>query len=185
MIDKKSEIVENVQTLSLTNIRTRAIIETIIALAIAVITPALLAYAPQNQFVVGTIVNAVLFWVALRVGVVNALFIAVIPSLIALFRGLLPPVAVAVVPFIIFGNCALILAFSFIKANLWVRIAASSLIKSIVIFLPTFLFLESSPLVTFMMSWPQLITALAGGIIVVGLNSYLVKKNSASGITQN
>jgi len=160
------------------NLKSRAVVETAIATVIAVITPALLAHTPQNQFIVGPIVNAVLFWVALRVGVTNALLIAVLPSLIALFRGLLPPTAAAVVPFIILGNCALILTFSLIKTNLWFRVIAGSVVKTLIIFLPVWLFLNSSSLVSFMMSWPQLLTAIIGGFIAVKFSGYLSSKGS-------
>ncbi|MFH1183231.1 MAG: hypothetical protein V1690_03140 [Candidatus Moraniibacteriota bacterium] len=155
------------------NIKSRAIVETSIATVVAVIVPALLAHTPQNQFIVGPIVNAVLFWVALRVGITNALFIAVIPSLIALFRGMLPPTAAMFIPFIILGNCAMILAFSLIKSKLWLRVAASSVLKTLVIFLPTWLLLNLSSPVSFMMSWPQLVTAIVGGLIVVIINKKL------------
>jgi len=157
----------------LANVKSRAIVETAVATVAAVLIPAIFAHTPQNQFIVGPIVNAILFWVALRVGLTNALFIAVIPSLIALFRGLLPPTAAAVVPFIILGNCAMIVAFTYIKTNLWIRVAASSIIKSLIIFLPVLLILNSSPLVTFMMSWPQLVTAFIGGFAVIKLNKFI------------
>jgi len=168
-----SESAENVIVKPLVNIGSKALIETSIATLTVVVFPAIFAHTPQNQFVVGPIVNAVLFWVALRVGLTNALFIAVIPSLIALFRGLLPPTAAAVVPFIILGNCAMIVAFTYIKTNLWIRVTASSIIKSLIIFLPVLLILNSSPLVTFMMSWPQLLTALVGGFVVIKLNKFI------------
>ncbi|MBM3256401.1 MAG: hypothetical protein FJZ04_02960 [Candidatus Moranbacteria bacterium] len=162
---------------SFVNVKSRAIVETVICTIIAVVFPAIFAHAPQNQFIVGPIVNAVLFWVALRVGITNALFIAVIPSLIALFRGLLPPTSAPVVPFIILGNCAMILAFSFLKSRIWLGVFAGSTIKTLVIFLPVWLFLNSSPPVTFMMSWPQLVTAIVGGFVVIILN----RKSFASG----
>jgi len=176
-VSKNPETIENIIERPLINIRSRAFVETAIGTVIAVIIPAIFAHTPQNQFIVGPIVNAVLFWVALRVGLTNALFIAVIPSLIALFRGLLPPTAAMVVPFIILGNCTMILAFSFFKTNLWLRVAASSILKSLIIFLPVWLFLNSSPLITFMMSWPQLITALVGGALVVKVNGYATNRS--------
>jgi hypothetical protein len=160
------------------NIKSRAIAETSIATVIAVIVPAILAHTPQNQFIVGPIVNAVLFWVALRVGITNALFIAVIPSLIALFRGMLPPTAAMVIPFIILGNCTMILVFTLIKSKLWLRVLASSVLKTLVIFLPAWLLFNLSSTVSFMMSWPQLLTAVVGGFIAVKLSGYLNSRGS-------
>jgi hypothetical protein len=166
----KDKIAEFALSQTWVNLKSRAIVETAVCTVLAVVFPAVFAHTSQNQFIVGPIVNAILFWVALRVGLTNALFIAVIPSMIALFRGLLPPTAAAVVPFIILGNCVMIAVFSYLKTILWLRVAASSIMKSLVIFLPVLLFLNSSPLVTFMMSWPQLVTALIGGFAVIKLN---------------
>jgi len=162
----KEAVVSNV----FVNLKSRALAETAVCTITAAVFPAIFAHTPQNQFIVGPIVNAILFWVALRVGLTNALFIAVIPSLIALFRGLLPPTAAAVVPFIILGNCAMIIAFASLKTSLWIRVTVSSIFKSLFIFLPVFFLLNSSSLVTFMMSWPQLVTALIGGFAVIKLS---------------
>ena len=57
----------------------------------AVIFPALLAHTPQNQWITGTIVNAILFLAVWRVGLVNAAFVAALPSSIALFAVFSPP----------------------------------------------------------------------------------------------
>lgn len=182
---KHPKILENILTQPLVDIRFRALTETLIATVILVIIPAIFAHTPQNQFIVGPIVNAVLFWIVLRVGVTNALFIAVIPSLIALFRGMLPPTAALVIPFIILGNCAMILAFAFVgtwhrhvqeqSAALFLRVILASVIKTLIIFLPAWLLLNLSSSVLFMMSWPQLVTAIVGGAIVIGIIKITVK----------
>ena len=175
----KNKIAELALKQTWVNINSRAVTETAIATVIAVIVPALLAHTPQNQFIVGPIVNAVLFWVALRVGLTNALFIAVIPSLIAIFRGMLPPQAVVIIPFIILGNCAMILSFVFVGTRHWrvrtghalfLRVILASILKSLIIFLSAWLLLNLPPVVTFMMSWPQLVTAIVGGIAVFVIN---------------
>lgn len=175
MLNKNSKPIESILVQPLINIRSRAIVETAIATTIAIIVPAILAHTPNNQFIVGPIVNAILFWVAFRVGLTNALFIAIIPSLMAIFRGMLPPNAALIVPFIILGNCVMILTFYSLKTKLWLRVVASSVLKSLTIFLPVFLFLNSSPAVTFMMSWPQLATAFVGGAIFILINKILCK----------
>lgn len=163
------------------NVKTRALAETAVATAVAVIVPALLAHTPQNQFIVGPIVNAVLFWVALRVGVVNAIFIAIIPSLMALFRGMLPPQAVLAIPYIITGNIAMIITFSALVGQakkrifLYVGVIAGALVKTAVIFLPVLYILKLTGIVAFMMSWPQLATAIIGGLAVIGVQKYIKK----------
>lgn len=62
------------------------------AFTIAVVVfPALLAHTPHNQWITGTIVNAILFLAVWRVGLVNAALVGALPSSIALARGLLSP----------------------------------------------------------------------------------------------
>jgi len=158
---------------SLINVQSRALAETTIGMAIVVITPMLLAHTPGNQFIVGPIVNAVLIYLALRVGVGNAIMIAVIPSLIALFRGMLPPTAAALIPFIVMGNITLVSVFGYLKGSLIKRVTLSAIAKTLVIALPVWIGFNIAPVVKLMMSWPQLVTALAGGAIVIGINAYL------------
>ena len=163
------------------NFKARALTETAIATAIAVIVPALLAHTPQNQFIVGPIVNAVLFWVALRVGIVNAIFIAVVPSSIALLRGMLPPQAILAIPYIIAGNIAMIMTFSALAGQfkksvfLYFGVVASALVKTAVIFLPVLYLLKLTGVIAFMLSWPQLVTAVIGGFIVIKTQKYFQK----------
>ena len=190
---EKIKIVELVLKNTFTNIKIQPLIETFLATIIAVVVPTLLAHTPNNQFIVGPIVNAVLFWVVWRVGVINAIFIAVVPSIIALFRGMLPPQAAVMIPFIIAGNCAMIITFSYFvgtwhchvpsrnrtascseqSSALFLRVIFASLAKTLVIFLPAWLFLNLPPTVNFMMSWPQLVTAVFGGFSVVMINKSL------------
>jgi len=177
-----NERLEKVLARPLANIQNQALVETAVCTVIAVVVPAVFAHTPSNQFIVGPVVNAILFWVALRVGIANALFIAVVPSLIALFRGLLPPSAAAAIPFIILGNCAMIITFVGIRrysvrehgCAMFLQIFLASLIKTLIIFLPVWLFLNSSSTVTLMMSWPQLATAMVGGFLVIVTNRYFL-----------
>ena len=181
--NENQKLIEKV--IPLVSFRSRAILETSIATVVAVIVPAILAHTPQNQFIVGPIINAILFWMALRVGIANALFIAVIPSMIALFRGMLPIQATTIIPFIILGNCVMILVFSLIgtphgvsstRYGAYLQIILAALAKTLVIALPAFFILNLPSTVSFMMSWPQLITAFVGGTIVIFINNRLSMK---------
>ena len=72
----------------------------ILLTGIAVTAPLL---GPQ-QAISGSIVNAVLFISVVLLGVRGAILIALVPSLIALSVGLLPPILAPMIPFIMTGN---------------------------------------------------------------------------------
>lgn len=138
-------------------------------MAAAIVAPAILAHTPQNQWVTGTIVNAVFFISAWKLGIVNALFIAILPSSIALFRGLLLPPQVMIIPYIIISNAILISVFSFMKKRLFAGMFIASLLKFIFLSgIVSIYFAGKLPVIMIqMMQWPQLITALAGGFVAV------------------
>ncbi len=147
----------------------------IILMGIAVTAP-LLAH---QQAISGPIINAALFISTVLLGVRGAILIALVPSLIALSVGLLPPILAPMIPFIMLGNAILILAFSYLREkNYWLAMISASLIKflflwgtsSIVINL--LLKKEIAQKIALMMGWPQLLTALAGGLI-----AYLFLRN--------
>ncbi|OGI27097.1 MAG: hypothetical protein A2359_02295 [Candidatus Moranbacteria bacterium RIFOXYB1_FULL_43_19] len=135
----------------------------------AVVLPALLAHTPQNQWVTGTIVNALLFLAVWRVGFVNAAFVATLPSSIALMRGLLPAPMAVLIPFIILSNIILVAAFYTLKKYPLAGIVSASFLKFFFLFaITSYLIKVASPLLV-MMHWPQLFTALAGGLIAIGI----------------
>lgn len=129
-----------------------------------IIAPAILAHTPANQIVTGTIVNALLFLAAYRLPLGNAIMIAILPSSVALLRGLLPAPMVTLIPYIIFSNIILISVFSFLKKFPIMGILSASLTKFILLYSVVFILAQkiSNPLIV-MFQWPQLITALMGG----------------------
>jgi hypothetical protein len=137
-----------------------------------------------NQFITGITVNALLLGSVILFGFSGALSLCFIPSSISLFTGLLPWVMAPMVPFIIVGNILLVLVFElFRKKNFFLGLIPGALLKF------SFLFFVSNYLINFfiqqsvaskiavMMSWPQLITALAGGFIVYFSQDFLKKNN--------
>lgn len=139
----------------------------VLLLGIATIAP-LFHFQP----VTGPIVNATLFIAATLLGVQNAIFIGLLPSTIALSAGLLPPVLAPMVPFIMLGNTILIVAFNYLrKKNYWLGVISASVLKFLFLFgtssivINLLLKREVATKVAVMMSWPQLATALTGGII--------------------
>lgn len=156
-------------TFPIATYQTKDALWTIAFLIAAVIFPALLAHTPHNQWITGTIVNALLFLAVWRVGIVNAALVAAFPSSIALLRGLLPAPMAILVPYIIVSNIALILVFYAIKKYPLAGIISASLAKFIFLFAITSFFIKLATPLVVMMQWPQLITALAGGLIAIGI----------------
>jgi hypothetical protein len=138
----------------------------------AIIAPALLAHTSSNQWITGTIVNMILFLASWRLGIANAVFVGALPSTIALLRGLLAAPMAPLIPYIIASNAILIIVFSLTKKKLFLGVISASLAKSAFLFLVTFLLASQipSPLVI-MLQTPQLITALAGGLLAIGIIS--------------
>ncbi len=135
---------------------------------IAIILPALI----HQQAITGPIINATLFLSVSLLSPEIAIFVGLIPSLVALSSGLLPAVLAPMVPFIMIGNAILILTFYYFKKiNYWMGVVIGSLLKFLFLFgsssivIHLLLKKEVSVKVASMMSWPQLITALAGGVI--------------------
>jgi riboflavin transporter len=140
---------------------------------------ALIAPLIQNQVITGSIVNAVLFFSTVVLGVQAGILIGLIPSLIALFIGLLPIMFVPIIPFIILGNIILVLVFNFLKEkNYWLAVVSAGFLKFIFlfsvssIFINLFLEKQTATKMALMMGWPQFFTALFGGLI-----SYLFLTN--------
>jgi len=136
-------------------------------LAIATVIPALI----HQQFITGPIVNAILFSSTIILGTESAIMIGLIPSLIALSFGLLSPALAPMVPFIMMSNALLVMIFSSLqKRNYWMSMIFASILKFLFLFATSSIVInllikkEVATKVAQMMSWPQLITALMGGI---------------------
>lgn len=124
-----------------------------------------------NQFITGPIVNAVLFIATVLLGVEYAIFIGLFPSLVSLSVGLLPAVLAPVVPFIMISNALLVLVFNLFKDKLIQGIIIASILKFLFLLSTTSLMTslvikkELASKIVMMMNWPQLLTALIGGLI--------------------
>jgi len=139
---------------------------------IALVGVATAAPLLRQQMVTGPIVNATLFVAVTLLGTQNAVLVGLIPSLIALSVGLLPPILAPMVPFIMMGNTLLIIIFDGLQVrNYWVGVVAASVLKFLFLFSTSSVVInlllkkEAAVKVAAMMSWPQLFTALAGGLI--------------------
>lgn len=162
---------------TLIGIKTKDIAWTVGLILVATLAPAIFAYTPQNQWLTGTLVNATLFLAAYYLPLINAVLISVIPSTIALSHGLLPFPMATFIPYIIFSNILLIASFKFLKEKPLFGILVGSFIKFSFLYFLTFLFFKqiNTPLVS-MFHWPQLATALAGGLLFIsGLKIFKIK----------
>jgi len=141
-----------------------------------------LPYVLHVQWVTGPIVNAILILTLLMFGFRNAIAIAVVPSLMALSGGLLPAILAPVVPFIMIGNMILILCVDWFYNNFedktkgyWAGVLVGATLKFLFLFASVNIISgllikqELAVKVAQMMSWPQLYTALLGGIIAWGV----------------
>lgn len=100
--------------------------------------------------------------------------VGLIPSVIALSTGLLPSVLAPMIPFIMVSNSLLVSVFkSLHNKNYWLAVITSGLLKFTFLFffsqIITGLILkkEIAEQVALMLSWPQLLTALLGGLLAL------------------
>jgi len=127
------------------------------------------------QLVSGPLVNAMLFIVCVILGRRSAVMIALAPSPIALLFGVLPLVLAPMIPFIMLGNIIMIYGFDYLrKKNYWYGVGLGAFLKFIFLFITSQMMIKyfltgSIPAkIAVMMSWPQLLTALLGGVIAYG-----------------
>lgn len=159
---------QNARTLKNTNKKTLLqIAQFVIFVAIVTVAPLI-----KQQMIVGPLVNATLFISAAVLGPASAIMIGMIPSVIALSAGLLPAVLAPMVPFIILGNAILVSVFSITKKkNFLLGVITASAVKFLFLYFSSSLVVnlllkkEVASKVAAMMSWPQFLTALIGGII--------------------
>lgn len=143
------------------------LVQFIFLLALATLAPLL-----GHQSLTGSLVNAVLFIATVILGAQAALLIGLMPSLIALSTGLLPAILAPMIPFIMTANAILVTTFNFVrKKNYWLAVLLASIFKFFFLALSSSLVIELlakkeiAQNVALMMSWPQLITALSGGVL--------------------
>ncbi len=136
----------------------------------------------HSQWITGPIVNATLFTATYLLGPVAGILIALIPSLVALTSGLLPLPLAPMVPFIMVGNVLLVVIFHYFRAKHFaVKVILSSVVKFVFLWQVTAQIMPhmlAEPVVknlSIMMTWPQLYTALIGGLIAFSLLKTLKK----------
>jgi hypothetical protein len=140
----------------------------------------------HQQFLVGPIVNALLILSFLHLGKSHAFFLALIPSTVALSRGLLPLALAPMVPFIMISNCLYIEVFARLEGSSRVKnflaILLASAVKTAFLFAIAKILMENilvgglASHIAMMMSWPQFATAILGGFMALVINEVLKKQ---------
>lgn len=158
---------EKIKILAIGNETFFVLVKIFLLLSIAILAPLL-----RQQFIVGPLVNAIFFISVFLLERHNAILIGLIPSVAALSTGLLPPALAPMIPFIMTSNTILILNFAHLKEkNYWLAVISASFLKFIFLLSTSSLVInlvvkkEIASKISLMMSWPQLFTALAGGLI--------------------
>ena len=176
--------------------KTRKITETALLLALALCFQSLRYFPPlaslTGVFIIGSLVNLVLFVTVGRVGVWSAILISIVMPLMAVFQGHL--VHIYLVPAVALGNCILVIAWwLFYKRFHICSQTVSMLVGSVCKFLflwwavpfsfRVFLYADfggnASKILENLsrnMSWPQLATAIIGGYLAVIVLRLLPKK---------
>jgi riboflavin transporter len=167
-----------VKTIALPKEEAENLIKTLVFIGVVVIIPSLI----HIQWITGPIVNAILFLAVILVGGRNALLIGLIPSIIALYFGLLPAPLAPLIPFIMISNAILVVLFDWLKKNYWTAIIVAATVKFLFLHVSTSTIMdlilrkELAPKVAQILSWPQFYTALIGGFIAwIFIKFYKVK----------
>ncbi|MFA6307975.1 MAG: iron hydrogenase [Patescibacteria group bacterium] len=155
------------QTLTWDKTKTITAVQFLTLLSIATIAPLF-----HQQWLTGPIVNAMFLIAVVLLGSQNAILLALLPSTIALGVGLLPAVLAPMIPFIIISNVTFILGFHYLREkNFWLAVAVASVLKFAFLWATSFVVIslllkkELATNVSAVMSWPQLATALIGGLL--------------------
>ena len=148
---------------------------TAIILALTILFQALGRFIPLgqfNQFIVGPLVNACLLVAASYTGLAGGAVVSVLSPFGAILTGAVIPLPFA--PFIAAGNFILVLVFTLLKNKPILGIASGAVLKFgfLLASINLFVWMMSIPakkavLMIAAFSWPQLITAIIGGLLAL------------------
>lgn len=151
------------------------------AVMIAVLVALQFVTKPLGQFVTGSCVNMVLVVATLCGGLWCGFTVALISPFAAFLVGV-GPALIQIVPVISVGNIVLVLVYAFVYKKLdraWVRECAAVIAAAVLKFATLYLVVvklllpvlglaeKQVAVMSVMFSWPQLVTALIGGVLGV------------------
>jgi len=138
------------------------------------------------QWLTGPMVNAILVITLFMVGIRSALLLCMIPSLMALSGGLIPPVLAPAIPFIMISNAIFVLLVDYFYNNtkdntkgFFLGTIAGAFLKFIFLFWSVgivadlLLKQELAPKIAQLFSFTQFLTALLGGLIAWAFLKFL------------
>ena len=136
------------------------------------------------QFITGPLVNAFLLLATMVVGVSSGMVIGLFTPWVAFSRGILPAPMGPMIPFIMLGNVTIVIVFFLITTRrennigfLGLGIVIGSIAKYLVLSQSVAFLVSVPPPVAKMMQFPQLITALVGGVIAIVIKQALGRTN--------
>ncbi|MCK8827230.1 ECF transporter S component [Natroniella acetigena] len=128
------------------------------------------------QFITGPLINMMLFFSASSLGWMTGSLIGGLTPWIAFIRGILPAPLGSMIPFIIAGNITLVTVYYFLrKKNGYFSIGLAAISKFFVLASAVNFLIDVPPPVAKMMQLPQLLTALAGGLLALFLRKAVNK----------
>jgi len=142
--------------------------------------------AALPQPITGPLINAMLFFTESFLGMMAGVILGSVTPVVALLMGQLPAPLAPMVPFIILSNAALVVIFTLMKkinyrlnslnqARIYIAIVAAALVKTLLLFtairflLPILFGRTMKDELVLMMTTPQFVTAVVGGIIALFL----------------
>ncbi|MFW6308716.1 MAG: ECF transporter S component [bacterium] len=142
--------------------RTQWLTRTAIMLAIALV----FQLGGFHQFITGPVVNMVLYFSALVLGAGSGVVIGLLTPLIAFLVGILKAPLVLIIPFIMAGNALLVIIFYLLKEkSIFLGVIVASLAKFLLLGGAVRLIVDVPEKVGQAFFYPQLVTALAGGVL--------------------
>lgn len=131
-----------------------------------------------STFIIGSLVNACLLIAVELTGLLPAIIIAAAAPATAYFQQLLP-LPVFIVP-VAAGNILLACTYHLLLKKRWIAVISAASLKALILyfsFVYLLQFVSLPPKVVsallFIMSWPQFITALAGGLLAASIGRRL------------
>ncbi|MFZ7103683.1 MAG: hypothetical protein ACOWWO_13660 [Peptococcaceae bacterium] len=153
------------------NISTKILTRTAILLAVALAVQQI-----KLQWLTGPAINAILILAVGYAGVSSGVIIGLLTPVLAFTQGIMP-LAIAV-PFIMLGNIVYCYGFYWArKTNDLVGIAVGAILKFCLLAGAVKFIIQVPPKVAQALSFPQLVTAIIGGLIAAAILRYLPHNN--------
>lgn len=146
-------------------VRLNLLTKAAVLLAIAIV----FQITKMGQYVTGTGINAVLITAVGVCGLPWAMAIGLMTPMLAVLLGVQPPPTIVLVPFIMAGNTIYVVLFRLLKKyNDYVGIIAAALAKFALLYTAANIIVNNLPApIKLAFSFPQLITAIAGGAVAL------------------